>query len=175
MKARAQIAPSTYYAAKTRPPSARTVADLQRLEVIRQVHAENYGDYGVREMHAELNRRGHRIARCNVHRLMRADGLRGITRTKGPPTTVPGTGPDTRPDLLAPNFAAPAPNRGWVADITYCRTVAGWVYAAFVIDVYSRRVVGCQLPTNLRTDLALGALEMGVMDPSARRARTPPA
>jgi putative transposase len=65
-----QIAPSTYYAAKTRPPSARALADEQRLEVIRQVHADNYGVYGVRKMHAELNRRGHRIARCTVHRLM---------------------------------------------------------------------------------------------------------
>lgn len=92
------IAPSSYYAAKTRPPSARAVADGRRLEVIRQVHADNYGVYGVRKMHAELNRRGHRIARCTVHRLMRADGLRGISRAKGPRTTVPGSGPDTRPD-----------------------------------------------------------------------------
>ena len=78
-----QIAPSTYYAAKSRPPSARAVADAQRLEMIRQVHTDNYGVYGVRKMHAELNRRGHRIARCTVHRLMRAEGLRGISRAKG--------------------------------------------------------------------------------------------
>ena len=157
-----QIAPSTYYAAKSRPPSARAVADEQRLEVIRKVHAANCGVYGVRKMHAELNRRGHRIARCTVHRLMRTDGLRGISRAKGPRTTVPGSGPDSRPDLLDRNFKAPAPNRVWVADITYCRTFAGWVYAAFVIDVYSRRVVGWQLSKSLRTDLALDALEMGL-------------
>ena len=157
-----QIAPSSYYAAKTRPRSARAVADQQRLEVIRRVHADNYGVYGVRKMHAELNRRGHRIARCTVHRLMRAEGLRGISRAKGPRTTVPGSGPDTRPDLLDRDFQAPAPNRVWVADITYCRTFAGWVYAAFVIDVYSRRVVGWQLSKSLRTDLALDALEMGL-------------
>jgi putative transposase len=156
------IAPSSYYAAKTRPPSLRAVADERHVEVIRQVHADNYGVYGVRKMHAELNRRGHRIARCTVHRLMRAEGLRGISRAKGPRTTAPGSGPDTRPDLLDRDFQAPAPNRVWVADITYCRTFAGWVYAAFVIDIYSRRVVGWQLSRSLRTDLALDALEMGL-------------
>ena len=111
-KAGTKIAPSSYYAAKTRPPSARVIADQQRLEVIRRVHEENYGVYGVRKVHAELNRRGHRIARCTVHRLMRAEGLRGISRAKGPRTTIPGTGPDPRPDLLDRDFAAPAPNRG---------------------------------------------------------------
>jgi putative transposase len=161
-KAGTQIAPSSYYAAKTRPPSARAISDGQRLEVIRKVHQENYGVYGVRKMHAELNRRGHQIARCTVHRLMRTEGLRGISRAKGPRTTIPGTGPDSRPDLLDRDFRSPAPNRVWVADITYCRTFAGWVYAAFVIDFYSRRVVGWQLSKSLRTDLALDALEMGL-------------
>lgn len=108
-----------------------------------------------------MNRRGHRIARCTVHRLMRTEGLRGISRAKGPRTTIPGRGPDTRPDLLDRDFQAPAPDRVWVADITYCWTFAGWVYAAFVVDVYSRRVVGWQLSKSLRTDLALDALEMG--------------
>ena len=161
-KAGTKIAPSSYYAAKTRPPSARAVADEKHLELIRRVHADNYGVYGVRKVHAELNRRGNQIARCTVHRLMRAEGLRGISRAKGPRTTIPGTGPDSRPDLLDRDFQAPAPNRVWVADITYCRTFAGWVYAAFVIDVFSRRVVGWQLSKSLRTDLALDALEMGL-------------
>jgi putative transposase len=140
-KAGTKIAPSSYYAAKTRPPSARAVADDKHLELIRRVHADNYGVYGVRKVHAE--------------------GLRGVSRAKGPRTTIPGTGPDSRPDLLDRDFKAPAPNRVWVADITYCRTFAGWVYAAFVIDVFSRRVVGWQLSKSLRTDLALDALEMG--------------
>ncbi len=131
------IAPSTYYAAKTRPVSARSVADAATTAVIRRVHADNYGVYGVRKMHAEMNRQGHRVARCTVHRLMRQEGLRGISRAKGPRTTIPWTGPDTRPDLLDRQFHAPAPDRVWVADITYCRTFAGWVYAAFVIDVFS--------------------------------------
>jgi putative transposase len=89
-------------------------------------------------------------------------GLRGISRAKGPRTTVPGSGPDTRPDLVEREFVAHAPDRLWVADITYCRTYAGWVYAAFVLDVFSRRVVGWQLSTSLRTDLALDALNMGL-------------
>ena len=84
------------------------------------------------------------------------------TRAGAPRTTIPGAGPDERPDLVERRFTADAPDRLWVADITYCRTFAGWVYAAFVIDVFSRRVVGWQLSTSLRTDLALDALNMGL-------------
>jgi putative transposase len=126
------------------------------------VHAENFGVYGARKVHAELRRQGHGVARCTVERLMCTAGLRGITRAKGPRTTVPGTGPDTRPDLVDRAFTATGPDQLWVADITYCRTFSGWVYAAFVIDVFSRRVVGWQLSKSLRTDLALDALEMGI-------------
>jgi putative transposase len=93
---------------------------------------------------------------------MRTAGLRGVSRAKGPRTTIGGPGPDHRPDLVQRSFRALAPDRLWVADITYCRTFAGWVYAAFVLDVFSRRVVGWQLSTWLRTDLALDALEMGI-------------
>ena len=157
-----QIAPSTYYAVKTRAPSARSVSDAATTEVLTKVHADNYGVYGMRKMHAELNRQGHRVARCTVQRLMRSAGLRGISRSKGPRTTIPGAGPDTRSDLVQRAFTATAPNQVWVADITYCRTFAGWVYAAFLIDVFSRRVVGWQLSKSLRTDLALDALEMGL-------------
>lgn len=157
-----QIAPSTYYAAKTRKPSARSVSDQATTAVIEQVHETNFGVYGARKIHAEMRRQGHRVARCTVERLMRAAGLRGITRAKGPRTTIPGTGPETRPDLVQRDFTASEPNRLWVCDITYCRTFCGWVYAAFVIDVYSRRVVGWQLSKSLRTDLALDALEMGI-------------
>jgi putative transposase len=102
------------------------------------------------------------VARCTVQRLMKRAGLRGLSRAKGPRTTIPGTGPDSRPDLVERAFTATAPDQLWVADITYCRTFAGWVYAAFVTDVYSRRVVGWQLSPSLRTDLALDALEMGL-------------
>jgi putative transposase len=157
-----QIAPSTYYAAKTRSLSTRAVRDAATTEILTRVHADNYGVYGVRKMHAELNRQGHRVARCTVHRLMKSAGLRGISRAKGPRTTIPGAGLDTRPDLVQRAFTATTPDQLWVADITYCRTFAGWVYAAFVIDVFSRRVVGWQLSRSLRTDLALDALEMGL-------------
>lgn len=166
-----QIAPSTYYASKVRPPSQRARQDLVTTEAIRTLHAANYGVYGAKKVHAELRREGHvadrgdgprPVARCTVERLMRAAGLRGITRSKGPRTTIPGDGPDHRPDLVDRNLTATGPNQLWVADITYCRTFAGWVYAAFVVDVFSRRVVGWQLSKSLRTDLALDALEMGI-------------
>ena len=155
-----QIAPSTYYAAKTRPPSVRSLRDEQVLVEIRRVHEANYGVYGARKVHAQLRREGLQVARCTVERLMRAAGLRGISRAKGPRTTVPGPGPDERQDLVQRDFTAAAPNQLWVADITYCRTFSGWVYAAFIIDVFSRRVLGWQLSKSLRTDLALDALEM---------------
>ena len=157
-----QVAPSTYYAARSRPPSARSLSDAASCELIATVHADNYGVYGARKVHAEANRLGYPVARCTVERLMRILGLRGISRAKGPRTTVAGLGPDTRPDLVEREFTATAPNQLWVADITYVRTFAGWAYAAFVIDVFSRRVVGWQSSTSLRTDLALDALDMGI-------------
>ncbi len=154
------IAPATYYAARSRPPSVRAVRDAGLLVLIREIHAENYGVYGVRKVHGELVRRGHRVARCTVERLMRREGLRGIARVKSPRTTIPG-GETERPlDLVDRQFRAERPDQLWVADITYIRTFSGWAYAAFVIDVCSRRVVGWQLSTSLRTDLALDALEM---------------
>lgn len=144
------IAPSTHYAAKARPPSARTRRDADLTVEIRRVHEDNYSVYGARKVHAELVREGISVARCTVERLMHTAGLRGISRANGPRTTVAGRGPDDRPDLVKRDFTATAPNELWVADITYCRTFSGWVYAALVIDVYSRRVVGWQVSTSLR-------------------------
>ena len=143
--------------------------------MIEQVHADNYGVYGARKVHAEVRRQGHPVARCTVERLMRAAGLRGITRAKGPRTTIPGSGPDTRPDLVEREFTATGPDQLWVADITYCRTFAGWVYAAFVIDVYSRRVVGWQLSTLAAHRPGPGRPGDGHLDPPARRPRPRPA
>jgi len=156
------IAPATYYAAKTRPPSARALSDAVMMEKIRTVHARNYGVYGVRKVHAQLLREGERVARCTVERLMRREGLHGISRKKGPRTTIPGSVARRPEDLVSRAFTAPSPDCLWVADITYVRTFTGWVYAAFVTDVFSRRVVGWQLSTSLHTDLALDALEMGI-------------
>jgi putative transposase len=158
-----QIAPSTYYATKTRPPSARALRDAELIEDIKVAHKANLGVYGARKIHAELNREGVPVARCTVERLMRAEGLRGIPREKTRKTTV-GDGAETeRPeDLVNRKFIATGPNQLWVADLTYVRTHAGWTYVAFVLDVFSRMIVGWQVSTSLRTDLALDALDMGL-------------
>jgi putative transposase len=156
------IAPQTYYAARTRLPSARAVRDEVLAEKIYDIHDANFGVYGVRKVHAQLRRDGELVARCTVERLMKREGLRGIRRTKGPRTTVSGPLSERPEDLVDRRFTATAPNCLWVADITYIRTFSGWVYAALVIDVFSRRVVGWQLSTSLHTELALDALEMGI-------------
>ncbi len=158
----AQIAPSTYYAAKTRPASARSRRDATLIEMIKQVHAENYGVYGARKIWHELHRRGVQVARCTVERLMRQIGLRGLLRDKSPRTTRPAAETDRPRDLVKRDFTATAPNRLWVADLTYVRTSIGWVYAAFVLDVYSRMIVGWQVSTSLYTDLALDALKLAI-------------
>ena len=158
----AQIAPSTYYAAKTRPASARSRRDEQLTATIEQIHEDNYDVYGARKIWHELHRQGVPVARCTVERLMRQAGLRGLLRDKTPRTTRPA--PETgRPhDLVKRNFTAEQPNQLWVADLTYVRTSIGWVYAAFVLDVYSRLIVGWQVSTSLYTDLALDALKMAI-------------
>jgi putative transposase len=158
----AQIAPSTYYAAKTRPVAARTVRDRKLIEMIEQIHADNYDVYGARKIWHELHRQGLPVARCTVERLMRAAGLRGLLRDKSPRTTRPAPETGRPADLVKRNFTAAAPNQLWVADLTYVRTSVGWVYAAFVLDVYSRLIVGWQVATSLYTDLALDALKMAI-------------
>ena len=153
------IAPSTYYAAKTRPPSARAERDAVLREDIARVHRDNFGVYGVRKVWRALNREGVPVARCTVARSMAVLGLAGAVRGKVKRTTVAAeTGP--RPlDRLERDFSAPAPNRRWVADITYVATWSGFVYVAFVTDLFSRRIVGWRASTSLRSDLALDALE----------------
>jgi putative transposase len=161
-----QIAPSTYYASKKRSPSRRAATDAETLKEIERIHTDNYGVYGVRKVYAQLAREGgvggRHVARCTVARLMRQAGLRGVSRLRAPRTTVRAQGPDTRPDLVRRKFTAAAPNTLWVADITYIRTFSGWVYAAFVLDVFSRRIVGWQLSRSLYKELAIDALNMAV-------------
>jgi putative transposase len=162
-EAGARIAPSTYYAAKRRPPSARAVRDELLKALIRRVHEENYSVYGADKVWRQLHREGVRVARCTVERLMRELGLSGAVRgrPKTRRTTVPQLG--ERPaDLVGRQFTAAAPNRLWVADLTYAWTWTGFVYAAFVVDVYSRRILGWRCASHLRTDLALDALEMAI-------------
>ena len=158
-----QIAPSTYYAARKRPASARAVRDAELIADIRTAHRANLGVYGARKIHAELNRAGVKVARCTVERLMRADGLRGIGREKTRKTTIAVGAQTERPeDLVQREFVASGPNQLWVADLTYVRTHASWTYVAFVLDVFSRMIMGWQVSTSLRTDLALDALDMGL-------------
>jgi putative transposase len=158
----AQIAPSTYYAAKARPESARAARDRELVEKIEQVHEDNYSVYGARKVWAELNRQGVDVARCTVERLMRESGLCGLLRDKSPRTTKPAAETGRPGDLVERDFTATRPNELWVADLTYVRTAAGWVYAAFILDVFSRTVVGWQVATSLYTDLALDALQMAI-------------
>lgn len=156
------IAPSTYYAAKQRPPSQRALRDAKLREEIRKAWKASRGRYGARKVWRELLRQGESVARCTVERLMRAEGLAGVVRGKRVFTTVPDETVPRPDDLVKRDFSAPAPNRLWVADLTYVRTWAGFVYVAFVFDVYSRFIVGWQAASHLRTDLALDALEMAL-------------
>jgi putative transposase len=158
----AEIAPSTYYAAKARPESARAARDRELVEKIEQVHEDNYSVYGARKIWAELHRQGIDVARCTVERLMRETGLRGLLRDKSPRTTKPAAETGRLADLVERDFTATGPNELWVADLTYVRTVAGWVYAGFILDVFSRMIVGWQVSTSLYTDLALDALQMAI-------------
>jgi transposase InsO family protein len=153
---------SGYYAAKTRPPSARAVADAALCEQITAVHAANYSVYGVRKMHTALHRAGVEIGRDRLARLMRQLGLQGVRRGKPKRTTIADSAAARPADLVRRQFHAGRPNQLWVCDLTYIRTWVGFAYLALVIDVYSRRLVGWALTTHLRTDLPLEALEMAI-------------
>ena len=157
------IAPNTYWTAKKRAPSTRALRDEALKVDIRRVYAENLFVYGADKIWTQLNDEGTRVARCTVERLMREMGLVGNRRGRAWMVTTDSNHDFARPaDLVDREFAAPAPNRLWVADITYVKTHSGWVYVAFVIDVFSRMVVGWQASTSLRSDLALDALEMAI-------------
>jgi putative transposase len=157
-----QIAPSGYYAVKARPPSARQVRDEALLADIGRIHAANYGVYGARKVWHELLREGTKVARCTVERLMRGAGLAGVVRGKKVRTTVPDVAGQRAGDRVNRDFTAECPNRTWVADFTYVATWSGIVYVAFVVDVYSRAIVGWNAASNKRTPLVLGALDMGL-------------
>ena len=157
-----QVAPSTYYSAKARRPCRRRVSDERLKAEIRRVHAANYGVYGARKVWRQLHREGTPVARCTIERLMRQMGLAGRVRGARRRTTVAD---DTTPrpaDLVERSFRACRPNALWVADITYVATWSGFAYAAFVIDVFSRRIVGWRVATTLKASLPLDALEMAI-------------
>jgi putative transposase len=157
-----KIAPSTYYDAKSRPESRRTLRDDDLKIEIARVHGENYGVYGPRKVWLQLNREGIEVARCTVERLMRSLGLQGIRRGKRWKTTVSDPVADRAPDLVKRRFNPPGPNTLWVADFTYVATWVGVVYVAFVIDAYARRILGWRSATSMRTQLVLDALEQAV-------------
>jgi len=161
------IAPSTYYEHKARE------ADPQRLPLrlqrdralsdeIRRIWEENFQVYGARKVWRQLNREGIEVARCTVERLMRVMGLRGVVRGRRCRTTIGDTTAERPLDRVKRQFTATRPNQLWVADITYVATWTGFVYVAFVVDVYARRIVGWRVSRSLKTDLVLDALEQAL-------------
>ena len=157
------VSASAYYQRTSGERSARAVDDERLLSVIREVHEANYFAYGYRRMWIALKRAGEQVARCRVQRLMKAAGIQGAKR-RGKPwrTTKPNPLAKRRPDLVERNFKATGPDRLWVADLTYLRCWEGLEFFAFVVDVFSRKVVGWQLASNMRTTLVLDALKMAL-------------
>jgi putative transposase len=134
-----QIAPSTYYEQVNRSPSRREIRDGELKAQIERIHGANYGVYGARKVWLALRREGVDVARCTVERLMAELGLTGAVRGKVKKTTIPDPSGPRPPDLVQRRFGPPAPNRLWVADLTYVSTWSGWAYVAFVVDAYAQQ------------------------------------
>jgi putative transposase len=164
------IAPSTYYEHKARQADrsrlpAREHADVVARGHVRRVWQASGGRYGVRKVWKQLHREDVRLAKCTVRRLMRQMGLQGVTRgRRWTVTTIADPAATRSPDLVERRFVADAPNRLWVSDLTYVWTARPFVYTAFVIDVFSRRIVGWRTTDHLRTDLVLDALDQAVYE-----------
>jgi len=163
-----KIAPSTYYAFKKRPPSARALRDEKVLVEVKRVHYSARGGlYGAEKVYRQLVREnvtvdGTPVARCTVERLMRLHGLVGVTRRRKIRTTVADPAAIRPADLVKRDFTADRPDRLWVVDFTYVSTMAGWAYVAFVVDVFARMIVGWRVARHMRTDMPLDALEMAL-------------
>ena len=161
------IAPSTYYEHKARETDPqRLPLRLQRdralSDEIRRIWEENFQVYDARKVWRQLNREGIEVARCTVKRLMRIMGLQGVVRGRRCRTTIGDTTAERPLDRVKRQFTATRPNQLWVADITYVATWTGFVYVAFVVDVYARRIVGWRVSRSLKTDLVLDALEQAL-------------
>jgi putative transposase len=156
------VSSSGYHAWVKRPPSQRAEADAVLLAEIHATHATSRGTYGARRIHAELTAKGIHVGRKHIARLMSQAGLAGVSRRKFVVTTVKGDGRQA-PDLVERDFTAEAPDRLWVADITYIPTWAGFLYLAVVLDAFSRRIVGWSMATTLATQLVLDALNMALV------------
>jgi putative transposase len=156
------VSPSGYYAWVQRPPSARAMSDAALSVQIRAIHARSRGTYGAPRVHAELRAEDVHCSRKRVARLLRAAGLHGCHRRKGVHTTRRNPDIPPAPDLVRRDFTAAAPDRLWVADMTYVPTWMGFLYLAIVLDVYSRRIVGWAMADHLRTELVIEAVEMAI-------------
>lgn len=157
-----QVAPRTYRNWKTATPSDRTVTDAELTDALRATVGTPEGMYGRRKMAAHLRRQGYRVAGCTVDRLMRDEGLSGVVRGRKHRTTIPGKDARRAPDLLDRDFTAAAPNCKWVTDFTYCRTWSGFVYVAFVVDCFSRAIVGWHAASVKDTSMVTTALKMAL-------------
>ncbi len=157
------VSVSAYYQRRGGRRSARAVEDGRLLVRIRELHAANYYAYGYRRMWKALRRAGEQVPRCRVQRLMKDNGIVGAKR-RGKPwrTTRPDPQAARRPDLVQRDFAAAGPNELWVADLSYLRCWEGLLFFAFVLDAYSRMIVGWQLAPHMRIDLVLDALKMAL-------------
>ena len=168
------IAPSTYYHHKAREVDsakvpARHLRDRYLMPQIQRVWKENFRVYGARKVWRQLNREGFTVARCTVERLMQKLGLQGVVRGKKQITTISDPAQDRAPDLVKRTFTASRPNQLWVADFTYVATWSGFVYVAFVIDVYARSIVGWRVSCSMKTELVLDALEQALWARKNRR------
>ena len=157
-----EVSASGYYAWRRRMISARSREDQGLRQTIRAIHARSRQTYGSPRIHAELKEEGTRVGRKRVARLMRELGLAGVSRRKSVRTTRRDPAARPAPDLVERNFAASKPNQLWVADITYIPTLAGFLYLAVVLDVWSRKIVGWAMSSGLATDIVLDALTMAV-------------
>jgi len=155
-----EIAPTTYWSAKTRPVCPRKVRDAELGPEIEAIWVKNYSVYGRRKLAKAVRKAGHNVGRDQVARLMREHGIRGASRAKKRFTTRADPAALRAPDLVKRNFTATAPDQLWVADFTYCSTWSGVVYVAFVVDVFSRRIVGWKAARTMHASLVVDALNM---------------
>jgi putative transposase len=155
-----QVAPSTYYAAKRRAPSARAIRDAVMMPILLTLWVANRKLYGAHKLWKAARRAGHDIGRDQVARLMKALEIEGVRRGRRVRTTRPDQEAARHPDLVNRDFTATAPNQLWVMDLTYVATWAGMAYVCFITDAFSRHIVGWRVATHMRTTMVLDALEM---------------
>ena len=154
------VAPSTYYCAKSRPLSDRTIRDGVMMPILLTLWKANYSVYGARKLWIAATKAGHEIGRDQVARLMRELGIWGVKRSRRVRTTTRDDGAERSPDLVDRDFTADRPNALWVTDLTYVATWSGVAYVCFIVDAFSRKVVGWRVAGHMRTNMVLDALEM---------------